>query len=236
MPRLKPNDKRPEKIKRQYLGKALVFCEGTTEYNYIEYFTSIINSYSKYTDVCVTLENVEGDAKTVYKYAESYLSCEEMQKKYKSYDKYLVFDCDAPKNIEDVLRDIDGSKNDYIILLSNIVFEVWLVMHEEVVCSKLTKVQIYKKMAEILGCEYYGSKEKANKGYIRKLIGDGSNVRKAINNAKQLEQEYINFENNITDNLSMMDPYTKMHIFIEKILAEIDDVTISCRESKVLQL
>lgn len=234
MPRLKPNDIRLEKIKKQYLGKVLVFCEGKTEYNYIKYFADIINCYSKYTQVQVDLENVKGNARAVYNYAENYLKCEENKKQYKNYDKYLIFDCDAPENIGEVLKDIKESENDYIMLLTNIVFEVWLIMHEEVVGNVLTKCQIYSKMAKILDCQYYGDKEKASKGYIRRLIGNGTNVKRAIDNARKLEKEYIDIQGDIISNISRMNPYTQMHIFMEKILLEIGDATNKYKKSNVI--
>lgn len=37
-------------------------------------------------------------------------------------------------------------------------------------------------MADYLGCLEYNSKEKANEGNIRKIIGDSKNVKNAIKN------------------------------------------------------
>lgn len=58
MPRLKPNVNRDIKTIKSYIGKALVFCEGTTEYNYLEYFTKIfkVNEKSKYTNIDIEVE------------------------------------------------------------------------------------------------------------------------------------------------------------------------------------
>lgn len=54
--------------------------------------------------------NTEGNAMLVYKYAEEFLSDEEKQRKYDLYEKHLVFDCDAPANIQEV---IDLMKNSW---------------------------------------------------------------------------------------------------------------------------
>lgn len=43
MPRLNLNLARTIGQKKTYIGNVLIFCEGTTEYNYIYYFASIIN-------------------------------------------------------------------------------------------------------------------------------------------------------------------------------------------------
>lgn len=47
MARLKPNVDRDVNFDKSYIGKALIFCEGKTEYNYLEYFTKIFNINEK---------------------------------------------------------------------------------------------------------------------------------------------------------------------------------------------
>jgi len=226
MARLRPNLNREANFDKSYIGKALIFCEGTTEYNYLEYFTKIfnINEKSKYTniDIEVEVKDVNGNAMHVYKYAEEFLEDEENAKKYKDFDKYLIFDCDDPKNIEDVIQKMLDSEHRYKLLLTNLLFEVWLLMHFEVVDIKLGKRVIYKKMADYLGCLEYNSKEKANEGNIRKIIGDSKNVKNAIINAKNLEREHNGKCDELVKNIKTLNPYTKMHSFIEKVLFEID--------------
>lgn len=160
----------------------------------------------------------------VYKYAEEFLEEEENAKRYKDFDKYLIFDCDDPKNIEDVIQKMLDSEHGYKLLLTNLLFEVWLLMHFEVVDTKLGKRVIYKKMADYLGCLEYNSKEKANEGNIRKIIGDSKNVKNSIINAKNLEREYNGKCDELVKNIKTLNPYTKMHSFIEKVLYEIDNM------------
>ncbi|MGV1061662.1 RloB family protein [Clostridium perfringens] len=228
MPRLKPGIARDVKSIKPYIGKALIFCEGTTEYNYLEYFMNIfnVNEMSKYTNINLELqvENVSGNAQTVYTYAEDFLSEEENSKKYKDYDKYLIFDCDDPENIQETIKNMIDSSNKYKLLLTNKVFEIWLLMHFEIVDKELTKCQAYKKMALYLGCVDYNSKEKAKKGNIRKIIGDGENIKQAINNAKNIENENRDKCDNLSENINVLNPYTKVHLFIEKVLCEIDNM------------
>lgn len=228
MPRLKPNLKRETNSIKSYIGKSLIFCEGTTEYNYLEYFIDIfkINEKSKYTNIALEIEmqNVHGNAQTVYKYAEEFLQDGENAKKYKDFDKFLIFDCDDPKDISSVLKDMLNSAQNYKLLLTNLLFETWLLMHYEIVDSNISKSQIYKKMADHLGCIKYSSKEKANKGNIRKIIGDGQNIKEAIRNARNLENEYKNKIEDLVANIEILNPYTKVHLFIEQLLYEIDNM------------
>ena len=49
--------------------------------------------------------------------------------KYLYYEKHLVFDCDAPDNIQEVITKMRKSDNGYILDYSNLLFETWLVMH-----------------------------------------------------------------------------------------------------------
>lgn len=228
MPRLRPNLPRETEIIKPYIGKALVFWEGTTEYNYLDYFVKVfkVNENNKYTNINieVEIENVHGNAQTVFNYAEEFLASDENMKKYKDYDKSLIFDCDDPDNIEKVIEDMINSPNHYILLLSNLLFETWLLMHFETVDEPLTKAQIYRKMAGHLNCQDYNSKEKAKTGNIRAIAGDIKDVKAAIQNAKNLEREYRGKSNDLINNIRTLNPYTKVYSFIEDILREIDNI------------
>ena len=81
-------------------------------------------------------------------------------------------------------------------------------------------------MADKLDCTVYNSKEKASKGNIRKIIGNCDSVKNAIINAKNLESEYKDKcdDDDLVKNINMLNPYTKMHSFIEKVLYEIDNM------------
>lgn len=64
-----------------YFGKGLIFCEGSTEYNYFNEFNMIfLDKLSKYTNVELELENTEGNALTVFNYAEQFLSKDQNKK------------------------------------------------------------------------------------------------------------------------------------------------------------
>lgn len=224
MARLKPNNKRSVETKEVYLGKVILFCEGKTEYNYFNHFAKILNDKSKYSHIDIKLEQIGSDAKAVLDEAEKFL-CKNA-KDYCFYDKYLVFDCDAPDNIQNVLNDMINSDNNYELLFSNLVFETWLVMHFEELKNPITKDKTYRKMANFLSTNRkhvnkYGSKQKASEGTIRKVLDNVDNVKNAIKNAYELENNFRNFD--IKKDVKNMNPYTTIHKFIEKVLLEIKD-------------
>ena len=61
-------DPRPENA-----GKLLIFCEGATEFNYLNYFKIYLenNLKAKYSDIVLEPIDTGGNAKHVYDYAEA---------------------------------------------------------------------------------------------------------------------------------------------------------------------
>jgi hypothetical protein len=137
--------------------------------------------------------------------------CEGMTEK-----QYLVFDCDDPPNVQKVILQMLGSESKFELLVSNYLFEVWLLMHFENVETKMTKRAIYNRLTHHLTRTY----KKASQGIIREIIQNG-NVEAAISNAEELEAKYKIEEKDITSNIGEMNPYTNMHILIEQLMAEI---------------
>ncbi len=101
MPRLVNGERKIINPKPENAGKLLIFCEGYTEYNYLEYFRKYLdhNLKAKYTDIVIEPINAKGDAMHVFNYAENFLQDDENCSKYRFYEKHLVFDCDAPDDI-----------------------------------------------------------------------------------------------------------------------------------------
>ncbi len=108
----------------------------------------------------------------IYQYAEEFLSNNENRRKYRLYEKHLVFDCDAPKNIQEVIGLMKDFPNEYILDLSNLMFEPWLVMHYQnlKVENNCGERKIIKLMRDNLGVSRYTSKTKANPGTIGKQV------------------------------------------------------------------
>ena len=124
-------DKWGKKDTKVKAGKLLIYCEGNTEFNYLMYFKVYLenNLHVQYSDIVIEPINAKGDSKRVYDYAEEFLADDVNASKYLYYEKHLVFDCDAPENIQEVVNLMLESGNEYILDYSNLMFETWLVMH-----------------------------------------------------------------------------------------------------------
>ena len=104
MTRLNVNITREESFKKQNFGKAIFFCEGETEYNYFNHFAKIFNKKSsKYSKIHIELECAEGNAQTVLNCADDFYKDEVKRREYMYFEPYLVFDCDDPNNIQEVI-------------------------------------------------------------------------------------------------------------------------------------
>lgn len=222
MARLNVKDARTIGSMKQHLGKILLFCEGETEYNYFNYFARIIDrNRIKYAHVQIEFVRAGGNAQAVLNRANEFFEEGDNASKYINYEKYLVFDCDAPANIQQVIKDMDESLYEFNLLLTNYLFELWLLMHFQIVNEPLDKREIIRKFRQELGVSRYTSKQKSSEGTIRKVIGNGENVKNAIANAKELEGIYETKGYSITEDISKLNPYTSVHKLIEKILMEI---------------
>lgn len=71
MPRLVNGERKITNPKPENSGKLLIFCEGYTEYNYLDYFKRYIdnNLRAKYSDIVIEPMNAKGNAMQVYNYA-----------------------------------------------------------------------------------------------------------------------------------------------------------------------
>lgn len=208
-------------------GKLLIFCEGHTEYNYLDYFRSYIdnNLRAKYSDIVIEPINTEGNAMHVYNYAEEFLGVAENASKYLHYEKHLVFDCDAPENIQTVIGLMRESENDYILDYSNLLFETWLVMHFQNLepDADNSKRAIYKLLRDYLNVTRYTKKMKAFKGTIGKILGSNGNekIRAAIENAKLLEQHWEETGKDMSKHIMQMNPAVDIYKLIERLLDEV---------------
>lgn len=208
-------------------GKLLIFCEGHTEYNYLDYFRSYIdnNLRAKYSDIVIEPINTEGNAMHVYNYAEEFLGVAENASKYLHYEKHLVFDCDAPENIQTVIGLMKESENGYILDYSNLLFETWLVMHFQNLepDTDYSKRVINKLMRDYLNVTRYTKKLKASKGTIGKILGSNGNerIRAAIENAKLLEKHWKDAGKDMSKNITEMNPSVEIYKLIERLLDEV---------------
>lgn len=224
MVKLQPFSTRQIEFKEAHLGRVLLFCEGKTEENYFTYFADIIDkNRNKYSQIEVVPVLAAGNARTVLNFADKFLEDEKNLKQYSLFNKYLVFDCDDPDDIEAVITDIQSSSNSYFTLLSNLLFETWLLMHFEHVSEPLSKRTLYQKMALALNLDKYGSKQKASKGIIRQIIGSGKSIRYAIQNATELAKKYEYDNLKIGNDIGQMNPFTEVYLLMASILTEMNN-------------
>lgn len=227
MPRLVNGERRITNPKPENAGKLLIFCEGHTEYNYLDYFRNYINNNlrAKYSDIVIEPINAEGNAMHVYNYAEEFLGKNENASKYMHYEKHLVFDCDAPENIQEVIALMKDSENNYMLDYSNLLFETWLVMHFQNLepDKNNSKRAILKLMRDYLDVTKYTKKMKASKGTIGKILGSNGNekIRAAIENAKFLEKHWKDAGKDIDKDVAQMNPAVDIYKLIERLLDEI---------------
>lgn len=214
MAKLHLSSPRTTETKNINLGKIILFCEGISEKFYFDYFADIINKDgNKYNNVVIKTETAGGNAQRVLDFAEDFLKSEENNRIYSSYDKHLIFDCDAPKDISSVISSAINRERDYKLNVSNPFFETWLLMHFEDVDSKLSKLKTYCQLSQHLSNKY----KKGNKGYIREILSNGD-IDKAIENAKQLEQKYENEGMTIFNAIRKMNPYTNIYTLVEQLM------------------
>lgn len=227
MPRLVNGERKITNPRPENAGKLIIFCEGHTEYNYLDYFRSYIdnNLRAKYSDIVIEPINAEGNAMHVYNYAEEFLETDENASKYLHYEKHLVFDCDAPENIQEVIALMKDSENDYILDYSNLLFETWLVMHFQNLepGKDNSKRAILKLMRDYLDVTKYTKKMKASQGTIGKILGSNGNekIRAAIENAKLLEKHWKDTGKNMDKDITQMNPAVDIYKLIERLLDEI---------------
>lgn len=202
-------------IQREYIGKIILFCEGMSEKYYLDYFKDIITK-NKYTDIQIETESADGNARTVFNFAEDFLSKDENIRKYIHHKKYLVFDCDDPSDIQGVILEMLNSSNNYSLLVSNHRFEIWLLMHFEHIYDYIKKRDISAHLNNYLNHDY----KKADAGIIREILNNG-NVEAAIKNGYELENKYKSEGKTITSNIEEMNPYSNIHTLIEQFMAEI---------------
>lgn len=227
MPRLVNGERKITNPKPENAGKLLIFCEGATEYNYLDYFKKYIdnNLRAKYSDIVIEPINTQGNAMHVYNYAERFLHDEMNASKFLYYEKHLVFDCDAPSNIQEVIDRMKESDNNYILDYSNLLFETWLVMHFQNIDadSKCSKRDVFRMIREYLGVEKYEHKVKAAPGTIGKILGSNGNekIRAAINNAKTLEKHWKKLGYTAEKDIVRMNPSVDIYKLIERLLDEV---------------
>lgn len=128
-----------------------------------------------------------------------------------------MFDCDAPKDILNVIADAKSSANQYHLLISSLLFECWLLMHIETLpATPLRKKAIGDKLTDYLNLDDYEN-HKNDEGIIAKLIKDEGNLSNAIKNAKDLCLKYQTEGETIETIIDKYLPYSEVYEFVEQL-------------------
>jgi len=215
---LSPQRLSQTKTEKTNIGHVIVFCEGKTEKYYFDYFAEIIKK-NKYTDVKVEIEAANGNAQRVLHFANDFMEQEENNRKFASYGKFLAFDCDAPPDIQAVIVSSLSCDKNYELLISNYLFETWLLMHFENVDEKLSKRETYRRLSDHLRGKY----SKGHRGKIREILQNGE-IEKAIDCAKALESSYTAQDKSILTSIKEMNPYSNNYNLIEQFMFEISNI------------
>jgi hypothetical protein len=222
MPRVKLSQERLKETRRQNIGRIIIFCEGTSEKNYMNFFSDTINNpKNKYNKIVIELKEACGNAITVLKFANNFLITDENRKEYFNYEKYLIFDCDDPQDIQSVIIEAINNKNGYKVLVSNPFFETWLLMHFENVTKSLSKLKTARRLEKHLSLKE-GEYKKSDPGLTRKIItSDERNIEKAIDYAKCLEKKYKHENKDFSKSIKSMNPYSNIYKLVEQFMIEI---------------
>ena len=86
-------------------------------------------------------------------------------------------------------------------------------MHFEEVDEKLSKRKTYERLSSHLTSQY----KKGQKGRTREIILNGD-VEKAIENARTLENQYIQLGKSIYDSIDDMNPYSNVYTLVEQLM------------------
>ncbi|MGN0595190.1 MAG: RloB family protein [Hominimerdicola sp.] len=203
-----------------HIGKILIFCEGYTEENYFKYFKDRLKS--KYDDIEIQTKLAGANAQAVFNMAEKFFEDDKNKQDFSDYEKYLVFDCDAPPTILKVINDAESSDNEYKLLISCLIFEVWLLMHfEDVEGDKLSKNTTYRKMSEYLRIDKY-TKHKNDAEIIPEIIYKKGNIENAISTSKKLRNSYLQCNMNIETIIEEKLPYSQVDILVSQLVNAIN--------------
>ncbi|WP_087051837.1 RloB family protein, partial [Levilactobacillus brevis] len=173
-----------------------IYCEGESEKAYFEMLSTKYNSKANVHTEKIKIEACSGAKGTVL-VDEAISKINNIPKKEKVDQAYIVFDRDDLSNDELQNCSSKAKENNIKVIFSSISFEVWILLHFERWTRAFTAQQLNTKLS---GENYFNQNYEDFKGkrydgflYVR--------VKQAVANAKYLSQQ-----NN--DDFLNSDPYT----------------------------
>ena len=130
----------------------------------------------------------------------------------------MIFDCDAPQRIENVLNLMvtDQDTSTFIPLPTYFMFENWLLFHYGD-SNQYIKVELELQLSAQLGYEY----KKNSVTVIESIIGDLTPVEKAVSISKTIADNYNRSGKNYIQDIKSMNPFSLVHILVEKIITQL---------------
>ena len=194
MPRLVNGERKITNPKPENAGKLLIFCEGYTEYNYLDYFKRYIdnNLRAKYSDIVIQPMNAKANAPENIQQVITLMK--DSGNDYILDYSNLLFETWLVMHFQNLEPEKDNSKRTIIKLMRDYL--------------KVTK---------------YTNKIKASKGTIGKILGSNGNekIRAAIENAKLLEKHWEDKGKDMDRDITQMNPAVDIYKLIERLLDEI---------------
>lgn len=175
-----------------------IYCEGESEEQYFKMLCQ------KYNAGNIHAQRIKVDS--LGESGEKLIDAAANKGKYLHQSKiYVVFDRDEKTNDELKICQRLAKKHGITILFSSICFEIWILMHFELVMRTYTRRQLFDKLS---GPQYFNQDYRRFKGLsYRRFIYD--QVGNAITNAQKL---YAKNYDMTTD-----DPYTNIHLSLGEI-------------------
>ncbi len=205
--------KRGKATRETHLGRLILFVEGKSELAYFNALKEMVRQ-DRYSN----LEPVNCKGKTatnVLHRAEKFFQSNPRAADHRDDAKYLVFDCDAPPEIGELIREM--RKKGYKTLYSNACFETWLLMHVEDVKQKYTVEEAEDRLTKWLGARY----KKGDAKQIQRII-EGKNIAKAIERAQARCKQNADKKYNICRDVPDMNPCTSVHVLVQELLPNND--------------
>ena len=201
--------RRDKKLIRGVRPVLHIFCEGSkTEPNYIEHYKNlfclgktasiVVEKTDKTTPVqlveeAVTLKNSSGSCKTD--------------------EFWVVYDRESPVKYDEKLhqkaREI-AKKNGINVALSNVCFEVWLLLHYQSTCAACNTCDELIRRKDFKS--HFPSYEKGSECQMSE-----EDIMMARKNAIFLNKQTIDAANENWNEPSMWNPYTDMHKLLDAI-------------------
>ena len=193
-----------------------IFCEGSkTEPNYIEHYKDLF-CLGKSASIVVE----KTDKTTPVQLVEEAVNLKNSSCSCRTDEFWVVYDRESPVKYDEKLHQKareKARKNGINIALSNVCFEVWLLLHYQSTCAACNTCDELIRRKDFK--TYFPSYEKGSECRLSE-----ADIMTARKNADSLNKRTINASNENWKEPSMWNPYTDMYRLLDAIDAFIERV------------